>query len=372
MGLFDKKFCDVCGEKIGLLGNRKLEDGNLCKDCAKKLSPWFDDRRHSTVEEIKNQLQMREENRSRLGAFHPGKVIRSDRYHLYIDEMQQMFAVSTNLDKEDNPDLLSFSMVTGCNLNMDEERREIYRTNADREEESYNPPQYEYSYDYYLYIYLNHPYIDEMKLHLNAAEISAEDYNRRQDVERAGQEMISYLHSMTGCTIGGMGMNQGMNPAMGMNQGMNPAMGMNQGMNPAMGMNQGMNPAMGMNQGMNPAMGMNQGMNPAMGMNQGMNPAMGMNQGMNPAMGMNQGMNPAMGMNQGMNPAMGMNQGMNPVMGMNQGMAQNMNMQGTMAAAGAAGAGFAGNAAAEDSWVCQSCGATNTGSFCECCGSPRK
>ena len=33
MGLFDKKICDICGEKIGLLGNRKLDDGNLCKDC---------------------------------------------------------------------------------------------------------------------------------------------------------------------------------------------------------------------------------------------------------------------------------------------------------------------------------------------------
>ena len=32
MGLFDKKICDICGEKIGLLGNRKLDDGNLCKD----------------------------------------------------------------------------------------------------------------------------------------------------------------------------------------------------------------------------------------------------------------------------------------------------------------------------------------------------
>ena len=38
---FDKKYCDVCGDKIGLLGNRKLEDGNLCKDCAKKLSPFL-------------------------------------------------------------------------------------------------------------------------------------------------------------------------------------------------------------------------------------------------------------------------------------------------------------------------------------------
>ena len=32
MGLFDKKYCDICGEKIGLLGNRKLENGNLCKN----------------------------------------------------------------------------------------------------------------------------------------------------------------------------------------------------------------------------------------------------------------------------------------------------------------------------------------------------
>ena len=56
MGLFDKKYCSVCGEKIGFLGNRKLEDGNLCKDCARKLSPFFSERRHSTVAEIEEQL----------------------------------------------------------------------------------------------------------------------------------------------------------------------------------------------------------------------------------------------------------------------------------------------------------------------------
>ena len=51
MGFFDKKYCDFCGNKIGLLGNRKLEDGNMCKDCASKLSPWFSDRRHTTKAE---------------------------------------------------------------------------------------------------------------------------------------------------------------------------------------------------------------------------------------------------------------------------------------------------------------------------------
>ena len=62
-GIFDKKNCDICGDKIGLLGNRKLDDGNLCKNCAAKLSPWFEERRHSTVEEIKRQLDYREENK---------------------------------------------------------------------------------------------------------------------------------------------------------------------------------------------------------------------------------------------------------------------------------------------------------------------
>ena len=62
MGLFDKKYCDICGEKIGLLGNRKLEDGNLCKDCARKLSPFFSERRNSTVEDIKRQLAYRAES----------------------------------------------------------------------------------------------------------------------------------------------------------------------------------------------------------------------------------------------------------------------------------------------------------------------
>ena len=68
--LFEKKICSVCGGEIGLLGDRKLEDGNLCKNCAKKLSPWFSDRRHSTVDEIKEQLAYREASLEQVKAFH--------------------------------------------------------------------------------------------------------------------------------------------------------------------------------------------------------------------------------------------------------------------------------------------------------------
>ena len=57
MGLFDKKNCDICGEKIGIMGNRKLDNGNLCKKCAGKLSPWFEERRHSWLIEKKTRMQ---------------------------------------------------------------------------------------------------------------------------------------------------------------------------------------------------------------------------------------------------------------------------------------------------------------------------
>ena len=79
MGLFDKIFvkkeCDICGGEIGLLGNRKLEDGNMCKECAAKLSPFFSERRESTVAEIKEQLAYREANKEVVAAFNPTKVV---------------------------------------------------------------------------------------------------------------------------------------------------------------------------------------------------------------------------------------------------------------------------------------------------------
>ena len=139
MGLFDKKYCDICGEKIGLLGNRKLEDGNLCKDCAKKLSPWFSDRRRSTV---------------------------------LIDEEHRWFTVTRARDlAEANPDILDFDAITGCRMDIDESRTELTREDADGKEVSYVPPRYEYSYDFDVIISVRHPYFDEMRFRLNDSSV---------------------------------------------------------------------------------------------------------------------------------------------------------------------------------------------------------
>ena len=171
MGLFDKKYCDICGEKIGLLGNRKLEDGNLCKDCAKKLSPWFSDRRRSTVEDIKGQLAYREENREKAAQFRTTRSFGED-WKVLLDEDDRWFTVTRARElAEANPDILDFDTITGCRMDIDESRTELTREGPDGKDISYVPPRYEYSYDFFLVISVRHPYFDEMRFSLNASSV---------------------------------------------------------------------------------------------------------------------------------------------------------------------------------------------------------
>lgn len=171
MGLFDKKYCDICGEKIGLLGNRKLEDGNLCKDCAKKLSPWFSDRRRSTVEDIKGQLTYREENREKAAQFRTTRSF-GEEWRVLLDEDHRWFTVTCARDlAEANPDILDFDAITGCRMDIDESRTELTHEDADGKDVSYVPPRYEYSYDFFLIITVRHPYFDEMRFSLNSSSV---------------------------------------------------------------------------------------------------------------------------------------------------------------------------------------------------------
>jgi len=175
MGLFDKKFCSVCGEKIGLLGNRKLEDGNLCKNCAAKLSPWFSERRHSTVEDIKGQLAYREENKAAVAAFHTTRSLGKNTKVLLDEDNRKFMVARTGNYTNENPDVLDYSQVTGCDLDIEEDRDELTRKDSEGKSVSYNPPRYEYSYDFYVTIRVNHPYFDEIRFQLNSSSVNTGD-----------------------------------------------------------------------------------------------------------------------------------------------------------------------------------------------------
>ena len=187
MGLFDKKYCDFCGNKIGLLGNRKFEDGNMCKDCAAKLSPWFDERRHSTKQSLTEQLEAREANKAAVAAF--GATRKLGKYtKLVIDEVNQKFMVtSSNNYEKDNPDVFDFSQARGCDLSISESRTELKTKNAEGKSISYNPPRYEYSYNFYATISVNHPYVDDMKFSITNGYIKTGE--RRMDGASTGWRM---------------------------------------------------------------------------------------------------------------------------------------------------------------------------------------
>ena len=167
MGLFDKKYCDICGEKIGLLGNRKLEDGNLCKNCAAKLSPWFTERKQSTVEEIKEQLAYREANKEAVAAFHTTRTLGKDVKVLLDEDNGKFMVTSARNIAEANPDVLSFSDVTGCDLDIEEGRTEIEYEAREGNRHSFNPRRYAYNYDFYMVIHVNHPWFNQIRFRLN-------------------------------------------------------------------------------------------------------------------------------------------------------------------------------------------------------------
>lgn len=206
MGLFSKKSCSVCGGEIGLLGNRKLEDGNLCKNCAAKLSPWFTDRRRSTVDEIKAQLEYREANKEAVKQFNTTRSI-GDYTKLLFDEDAKKFMVSRGRKLEDeNPDVLDFSMITDVKLDIEEDRDEAMTQDKDGKSISYNPPRYDYGYDFNIIIRLNHPYIDEISFQLNSSRIMTTDHPtiaaRRPDphenvdyceYEKMGNDIVAIL-----------------------------------------------------------------------------------------------------------------------------------------------------------------------------------
>ena len=207
MGLFDKKFCSICGEKIGLLGNRKLEDGNLCKDCAAKLSPWFTERKQSTVAEIKEQLAYREENKAAVSAFQTTRTLGRN-IKVLLDENAGKFMVTSARNiAEANPDVLSFSDVTGCDLNVEESKTEIRYRDANDDVQSFNPKRYAYAYDFYMTIHVNHPYFDEIRFKLNDSSVDG-DVDTMLDYDEvrggAGRAPMAGRNPMAGSGTGNL------------------------------------------------------------------------------------------------------------------------------------------------------------------------
>ncbi len=189
MGLFDKKYCDICSEKIGLLGNRKLADGNLCKDCARLLSPFMTDRRQSTVEEIRQHLAYREDNKKQVEAFAPTRIL-GNTTKVYLDENSQRFLVSRQRDwRAANPDILHLHQVIACHLDVKEDKTELYDKSPEGKKISYDPPRYTYNYQFDITIPVNSPYFDEITFELSDERPDSPYTDAYRELERQADEL---------------------------------------------------------------------------------------------------------------------------------------------------------------------------------------
>lgn len=212
MGLFDKKYCDICGEKISLLGNRKLDDGNMCSHCAKLISPFMTDRRQTSVAEMKEHLAYREQNKLNLAGFVVNETYGHDSRKIYIDRTHGSFVVSYyspgSWEKE-NPDVIPLSEVSSCNLDVKENREEVYTKDAQGNRKSYSPPRYKYKYDFHIKIMVTNRWFNEIKLQLNNDDIEGINSQKYHNYELLAQRIIGAL---TGNPVN-ISMGTGYNPS---------------------------------------------------------------------------------------------------------------------------------------------------------------
>lgn len=165
---FEKEECGVCGAEIGILGKKKLEDGVICKNCEAKLSPFFTGRRGSTLEAIKAQIAYREANEAHLAHFDVTRTLGLASRKVHVDDNAGEFIVTSSSKwRENNPDIISFGQVTGCNVDVDETKTEIKYKDAEGKEVSYDPKRYDIDYDVIVTILVDSPYFEEIKVKVN-------------------------------------------------------------------------------------------------------------------------------------------------------------------------------------------------------------
>ena len=176
MGLFDKKYCEFCGEKLGLFGHTTLADGYICKKCAAKLSPWWSIGKKTKVADVHEHLYYREDNKAKVAEF---RVTRSfgDSTKVLVDDDARRIMITSAADlTQANPDVFEFSDITSARLDIEDNKYEVFGKDKDGKHISYDPKRYEYRYNFYITAYVKNPYFDTIRFRVNSGYVSISPY----------------------------------------------------------------------------------------------------------------------------------------------------------------------------------------------------
>ena len=167
MGLFTKKYCEFCGEKLGLFGNTTLKDGYMCKNCAKQVSQWYSVGKSNTVADLYEHFMYRNENKKKVEEFRVGAVL-GEATKIYVDTDAGKIMVSSSTDfAKSNPDVIDLADVTSAAYDIQENKTELKTKDEKGNYVSYQPKRYEYKYDFYVTLYVKNPYFSTMRFKVN-------------------------------------------------------------------------------------------------------------------------------------------------------------------------------------------------------------
>lgn len=159
------KRCCICGEKIGEAEGVGLKDGNICKACARRLSPYFEGNRR-TAEEARRHLIYRIENEKRIAEFCPHISFAGSKT-VYVDPFCETFIVTDNPEwRNDNPDIIKFSQVIGVDTAVNRNKREKFFIDSDGIKKSYNPRKFDCDYEFNVEIRIDSPWFDKIGLEI--------------------------------------------------------------------------------------------------------------------------------------------------------------------------------------------------------------
>lgn len=212
MGLFKKENCCLCGEKTGML-DKKCLSGKVCKECVKKMSPWFDDYKNSIAGALDAQRLGREVDAGLVEAkiYNFSKIFgefgvilideKEKKFVAFPDTSSGLFGNQRKVKSIDDvidlgPDIIRFDQVEDFEIDIKEMTREEKQT-VNGQQMSYNPPHILYMETFTLRMKINHPYVKSIHIQLNDGAVQIKNLGRRQWTD-PGRKLAAHLLNLPG------------------------------------------------------------------------------------------------------------------------------------------------------------------------------
>ncbi|MEG0687077.1 MAG: DUF4428 domain-containing protein [Hungatella sp.] len=117
MGLFSNKAkgCPICGGATPRLLAKKFEGQPICSDCANNIMSDDERVKNWTLEDLREHLNVRAENKAVLESFMPTRTVEYE-HEVVIDDTKRIFYISRW--SVDNPPVFHFDDILGFTIEM--------------------------------------------------------------------------------------------------------------------------------------------------------------------------------------------------------------------------------------------------------------